>query len=259
VEKNPHVDSKPKIETPPPNYKTVKGPVSTSTKQTTGYFTVEGIRIETSLLEYDWPKFAEKELIDNSYDFLNNVYPNADKQHRKIAVFVKIDNSKPISIIWIAVRNSNINNVPAFENLHEIFDFNKWYSTKRHQHRVTAGALGDFLKRVLGMGYASWTNNDNPDDWFEDKQWPEPVILRFNGQQHKVFIQVNRESSEITPIFEGPIQYDASDFTEVEVALPIPQYWKGRKRELLDSLEMYYKLQKLTKSGVEFSFTKKGD
>jgi hypothetical protein len=163
---NPHVDSESKTETPPSSKKKIiKGPVSTSTKQTTGYFTVEGIKNETSLPEQEWAKFAIKELIDNSYDFLNDFYPSADKQDRKIRITVRIDtSSSPIHIIRITVRNSNVNNFPVFEDLHEIFDFSRWYSTKRHQHRITAGALGDFLKRVLGMGYASWTSNDDPDD-----------------------------------------------------------------------------------------------
>jgi hypothetical protein len=259
---NPHVDSEPETGVPPKatDRKIIKGAVSTSTKQTTGYFTVEGITNETSLLEHDWPKFAVKELIDNSYDFLNDAYPNAGKQDRKIAVSVKIDSSNPISIIRIAVCNSNVNNFTVFENLHEIFNFNKWYSTKRHQHRVTAGALGDFLKRVLGMGYASWTSNDNPDDWFENKQWPEPVTLRFNGEQHRVFVQVDRESSEITPVFEEPTEYEAAaDFTEVEIALPVPRHWKGLHDELLYELERYYRLQKLTKSRTEFTFTKEAN
>jgi hypothetical protein len=258
------VDSDPKAVTPPPSNspspaapgkKIIRGPASTSTKQTRGYFTNEGITNETSLLEHNWPKFAVKELIDNSYDFLNDVYPNAEIQDRKIALSIKIESHNPVGIIRIAVRNSNVDDIPVFEGLHEIFDFNKWYSSKRHHHRVTAGALGDFLKRVLGMGYASWTSMDNPDDWFEDKQWPEPVTLRFNKQQHAVFVQVNRETSEITPVFVGPIEYEAAvNFTEVEVALPVPRHWKGLHNGLLTNLESYYKIQKLTKSRTEFSF-----
>ena len=99
--------------------------------------------------------------------------------------------------------------------------------TKRHQHRITAGALGDFLKRVLGMGYASWTSGDNPDEWFQDIQWLEPVTLRFNMQEHRVFVQVDRESSEITPIFEGPIQYDAV-LTSQKLKLHSRFLWLGR-------------------------------
>jgi hypothetical protein len=186
-------------------------------------------------------------LIDNSYDFLNDAYPNAGKEDRKIAASVKIDSKKPVSIIRIEVRNSNVNNFTVFANLHEIFDFNKWFSTKRYYHRVTAGALGDFLKRVLGMGYASWTGNDNPDDWFENKQWPEPVMLRFNREQHRVFVQVDRESSEIAPVFEEPTEYEAAaDFTEVEIALPVSTQWKGVEDGLLHDLETYYRKQKLT-------------
>ena len=94
----------------------------------------------------------------------------------------------PVNIIRIAVRNSNVNNYHVFPNLSGVFDYNNWGSTKRYQHKMSASALGDFLKRVLGMSYASWmnissNNNDNSteEDSFEDKQCDEPVILRFNG------------------------------------------------------------------------------
>ena len=43
------------------------------------------------------------------------------------------------------------------------------------------------------------------------------------------------------------------NFTEVEVALPVPRHWKGLHNGLLTNLESYYKIQKLTKSRTEFS------
>jgi hypothetical protein len=53
-----------------------KGPVSTSTKQSTAYITIKGIQSETSYQEPDWPVFAMKELMDNAYDFLNDYLLN---------------------------------------------------------------------------------------------------------------------------------------------------------------------------------------
>ena len=90
---------------------------------------------------------------------------------------------------------------------------------------MTCGSLGDFLKRVLGMGYASWTSNDNPEDSFIDKQWEEPVILRFNGQERKAFIIVDRDNHTIFPDIKQPTKFDAPDFTEVEITLPLHTYW----------------------------------
>jgi hypothetical protein len=241
-----------------------KGPVSTSTRQSTSYVTVKGIESETSYQEPDWPVFTMKELMDNAYDFLNDYYSNESKEARKIAVRVKVDSSSS-NILRMAVRNSNVNNIPVFENLEQVFDYDRWYSSKRNQHRMTCGSLGDFLKRVLGMGYASWTSNDNLEDSFIDKQWKEPVILRFNKQECKAFIIVDRDNHTISSDVKEPTKFDAPDFTEVEIALPLPgHYWNEEEQHqhevlLLDRLEKYYKIYKLAKSRTDFSFCKKDE
>jgi hypothetical protein len=144
-----------------------KGPAWTSTKQFTNYITVSGIESATSWKERDWPKQSAKELMNNAYDFLNDYYPNGIKQIRKIAVRVKIDSildgDDRRIILRIVVRNSNMDDLTVFETLEPIFDYSQLHSTKRHQHRIVTGALGDYLKRALGMGYASWTSNYNSD------------------------------------------------------------------------------------------------
>src|SRR5215207_7522120 len=160
-----------------------KGPAWTSTKQSMSYITVRGIESDTSWQEYEWPKQTMIQLISNAYDWFHDYYPDGTKEIRKIAVRVKIepilDENKRRTIIRIAVRNSNVDDIPVFENLDQIFDYTQFHSTKRHQHRDVSGALGDFLKRGLGMGYASWT--DNYDQERKDsaiasfKQWPEPI------------------------------------------------------------------------------------
>lgn len=152
--------------------------------------------------------------MDNSYGFFKVYYRNTSVDARKIVTRVRIDTATTTQpkILRIAVRNSNINNIPVFEDLDGIFDYDNWVSTKRNQHRMTAGGLGDFLKRVLGMGYASWTSNDNPEDSFEDKLWAEPVILRFDGKEYKVFIIVNNDI--ISTKKEGP--------TEIKFKEPYP-------------------------------------
>ena len=189
---NIHVykDSKnaPKTFTPPRD-------IFTSTSQKKKYITIAGIESDTSYLEYQWPEFAVKELNDNADDFFKVYYPNATANERRISTKVIVDTitKRPVNIIRIAVRNSNVNNYQVFPNLSGVFDYNSWGSTKRYQHKMTASALGDFLKRILGMGYASWmninSNNNSPieEDSFEDKQWDEPVILRFNGNKEYRF------------------------------------------------------------------------
>jgi len=237
----------------PPSNRRRKGPVATSTVKLMSYITVKAIESETSYLLFLWPIFALKELMDNAWDFLNDYYPNNPREDRKIAVTIKVD-LKPngeTSILRIAVRNSNADDIPVFGDLDSVFDFDQWYSTKRYQHRETCGSLGDFLKRALGMGYASWTEGVNDDNSFTDEQWEEPLIVRHNRQEKRVYITVNKGSNEPIKIeFEEGSPYDAT-FTEVEVALPIDRLIEDRVRA---ELEQYYKRYKIGKSRTEFSF-----
>jgi len=95
----------------PPFYKEV----FTSTKVSMAGFTVRGIESETSYLDRSWPLFAGKELMDNPYDWFNEVYPNSPKQDsRRVWPFEHG--------IRIAVRNSNVDNIPVFQNLGLTFD-----------------------------------------------------------------------------------------------------------------------------------------
>jgi hypothetical protein len=252
------------------------GPVCTSTKQIVGYTTVKGIQQEISLPPLNWPEFSIKELMSNAHDFLRVYYPTQKgytAENRKIAFRVRIDpileviaTIAPITqfapatvithILRIAVLNSNINNIvdPAFENLEAIFDYNNFCSTKRNQFRETSGALGDFLKRVLGMGYALWTDDFNPENSFEDKQWSEPVIFRFNNQEQKVYAVVD-PGRKIEPRFSEPVAYDTPGFTEVEIALPIPASWNGHFSVLIVNLRKYCRVARIAKIQTDISFT----
>ena len=97
------------------------------------------------------------------------------------------------------------------------------HSTKRNQHRMTCGSLGDALKRSLGMGYASWTKDYNADETFDDKQWEQPVIVRCNGKEFRAYIIVDiakqERWTEITE--EKKPSRDIGNDTEVEITLPI--------------------------------------
>ena len=125
--------------------------------------TIAGIESDTSYQEYQWPMFAVKELSDNAVDFLKENYPNAASDERKIATTVKLDTTIKPKMLRIAVHNSNVGNLPVFQNLDGIFDYDNWVSTKRNQHRMTAGGLGDFLKRVSGNGicFMGWAQRQS--------------------------------------------------------------------------------------------------
>ena len=256
-----------------------KGPVATSTKQVAGYFTVSGIENELSIPEHMWPCFALKELSDNAYDWLNDYYPisnvinryytrssnynNSKTRTRYIAIRIQIDkipNDADLTRIFrIAVRNSNVDQIEVFggglEGLQQIFDYTQWLSTKRYQHRMTAGSLGDYLKRHGGMGYASWNNivrgssevnydNDN------NIQWEEPIIFRFNGTEYKVLIYYDVYKGIPESVIKYVGKSDAVDYTEVECALPVSRIKDAMP--LFDKLHQYYTTYKIPKSDIKF-------
>jgi hypothetical protein len=235
------------------------------------YVTIRGIESDTSWPVQEWPKQSAKELISNAYDSLRDYYPDGTKETRKMAVTIKIDsildkdNSETIirPVIRILVRNSNVRNFPVFENLEAIFDYAQFHSTKRNQHREVSGALGDYLKRGLGMGYALWTNGYDRDSLTANsKQWTEQIILRYNRQERKVFLEVDWDNQAYWPRYEQIKGYDAPDFTEVQVTLPLDYILKinqnHRERWIIDGIRSYFNRNKIGNTNTEFSFSAEG-
>jgi hypothetical protein len=184
-----------------------------------------------------------------SYDWLNEVYPNSPKQDRRISLQVW-----PFECgIRIAVRNSNVDNIPVFQNLELTFDLAIWHSSKRNQHKGGTGALGDALKRILKMGYASWTSGYNSQDSFIDRQWYEPIALTFNGQQNTAVLNVDKDNQNAKVIINR--KHDAvieiGNDTEVSVALPTKYDYSS---STIDQLRQYYKIYKIPKRRIDFSF-----
>jgi hypothetical protein len=287
----PELSSTPITLPTPPIQIQSPGPIMTSTKQIAGYFTVGGIENEISIPEKDWPCFALKELMDNAYDWLNAYYPSTDisssslSRRRQIAVQIRIDiipkDPYLTRVCRITVRNSNVDQIEAFhgniEGLKQIFDYNQWTSTKRHQHRMTVGALGDYLKRHGGMAYASWNNiarddtitneageGDEEEEDSDNLQWEEPLIFRFNGSEYKVYVYYDRYRGIPESIIKYAGQSDAIDYTEVECSLPVSrENYNGSKSEgeeddtLFNRLYEYYSMYKIPKADIKFSFDMK--
>jgi hypothetical protein len=176
-----------------------------------------------------------------------------------------LDGDARTVVIRIAVRNSNVENVPMFENIEKIFDYTEFHSTKRNQHRMVTGALGDFLKRSLGMGYASCTENydrERKDSAVAaDKQWPEPVVIRHNGEEEQVHLHVEWDKQEYWPIISHSVQYGAPIFTEVQVTLPLDSILKklGGDRNygisyILSDMRKFFYRNNVGKTNTEFTF-----
>jgi hypothetical protein len=228
----------------PPLYREV----FTSTKVSMAGFTVSGIESETSYLQCTWPLFAGKELMDNPYDWFNEFYPDRPKQDRKISLRVwPFEHG-----IRIAVKNSNVDNIPVFQNLGLTFDLAIWHSSKRNQHKGGTGALGDALKRILKMGYASWTSGYNSQDSFIDRQWDEPMVLTFNGQQHTAVLNVDKDNqtAEVRVNRNHDAVIEIGYDTEVSVALPTKYDYSS----IVHQLRQYYNIYKIPKTRTNFSF-----
>src|SRR5438270_10068335 len=117
------------------------------------------------------------------------------------------------------------------------FDFGIWHSSKRNQHKGGTGALGDALKRILKMGYASWTSGYNSQDSFIGRQGDEPVVLMFNGQQYTAVLNVDKDNQDAKVIINCNYDtvIDIGNDTEVSVALPTRYDYDS----ILDQLKQY--------------------
>ena len=230
-------------------------PVYTAAKVSMAGFTVRGLENEISYVQQDWPLVALKELGDNPYDFFKEFYSDSPKEHREIAYNVwqpYPDNpdSAEYFIIRIAATSSNIDNRNVFEDPQLIFDLSKYCSSKRGQYKGGTGELGDALKRMLKMGYASWIghslNQGKP-----DLQWKEPMILTFNKKRYNVLLHVDTEIDEAKVIIsqDHDVVIDSTD-TVVSVALPACTSYDVQ----VDRLRQYYNIYKIPKIRTNFSF-----
>jgi hypothetical protein len=90
------------------------------------YVTVEGVKLRTG---YDnkkhWYLLCIKELLDNCIDFLWKYYRGATDA----AIDVRIEKTSDL-LLHIKIRNTNNKNVPVFENLEPIFNYEYVYQLR---------------------------------------------------------------------------------------------------------------------------------
>ena len=231
-------------------------PVYTASKVSMAGFTVRGIESEISYVQAEWPTVMIKELGDNGYDFFREPYQNTPKEHRRIAYHISHPYPDKLSlpeysIIRIAVTSSNVDDIPVFQDLQSVFDLNRYYSSKRGQYKGGTGELGDALKRMLKMGYASWTshyfNQGEP-----NIQWNEPIILTFNKKRYLALLHVDTEIEEAKVVItqDRDAVIDSPD-TTVSVAIPIVHDYTN----VVLQLKRYYNIYKIPKIRTSFSFS----
>ncbi len=159
-----------------------------SESQTTDYTSIEGLRTRLGIdNDQFFGNFIVKELMDNALDFIEQ---NAKKivelkqknkdENPYVNVTIteeEIEENNKKKVTKIIVRNSNIDNDVFPKNVIEnIFNLEKYYSSKRHQHIIKRGALGDGLKEILCIPYAFAIDNN-------DDSWNYPLIFNISNKK----------------------------------------------------------------------------
>jgi hypothetical protein len=200
---------------------------SSQKSQFTDYLTWKGIETKTGIQKHNTIKFLTKEFLDNSLDYL-------ETQHNTLAVppeiHVIIKRRKPSeNVIRIAFCNSNYDHTKAVfskQRLESIFDFDRYYSSKRNQFKITKGALGDAMKEMFCIPHALAYDSGITD-------WNYPLnisIASAVATQQKLFqihLAVNRINQVInSKVSESTVSAAAAEVhrygnTEIELTLPI--------------------------------------
>ncbi|MGA7899415.1 MAG: hypothetical protein WCA39_11195, partial [Nitrososphaeraceae archaeon] len=204
----------PESGTPPPNKD-----ISSSRKHSMDYVTVNGVFLRTGHAEkIMWYLLCLKELWDNAIDFLWKYYQGATNATIETEITKTND-----SMLHVKIRNTNSKNIPVFQNLSAVFDFEMRYGSKQNQRIISRGILGDAMKQILSWPYVliHTTNEGNNRNGFVDKQWDKPLIIRHNGLEHHILLHVDKANqtieSHIKPL---PTKLPHTD-TAIEYLWPI--------------------------------------
>ncbi|MGB7955440.1 MAG: ATP-binding protein [Candidatus Nitrosopolaris sp.] len=127
-----------------------------SQKTVMDYVILEDIENRTGIEKNDMCGFVLKELLDNALDFLETQYKGQKNYNTIVPAEIEVAIKKEANYLCIVVRNSNYygNVIFTKDQLHAIFDFDTFYSSKRNQYKISRGALGDAFKAVLCIPYA---------------------------------------------------------------------------------------------------------
>jgi hypothetical protein len=188
--------------------------IFTSRRHSMDYFTVDGVKLRTGYQhERDWYLLPIRELLDNAADFLTMHYRGANDTYIKTWI------TKDDEFLRIRVRNSNYKNIPVLQDLDLIFDYDMRYGSKQNVYVISRGMLGDALKQILSLGYVLIHLNDDGNS-FVDEQWNQPLLIRHNRKEQKVFLHVDKANQTAEVNIENSSEELACNGTEIEVTLP---------------------------------------
>jgi hypothetical protein len=197
-----------------PKYLPPPSEISTSRKHSMDYFTKDGFNLRTGYSDKrEWYLLPIKEVLDNDIDF-------HWKYNRGEHVYVSVDVTKDDTLFHVLIRNSNLRNIPVFQDLNHIFDFDMRYGSKQDVHIISCGMLGDAMKQILSLGYTLIHINDDGTE-FAERQWEYPLIIRHNKEEWKVHLYCNRAKQEYKIKIEKTPGNLAHTDTEIELTLPI--------------------------------------
>ena len=222
--------------------------IFSSKKHSMDYATVDGVVQRTGYADkVYWYLLLIKELLDNAIDFLWKYYPGSSDA--LVTVTITISDS----FFHIKVRNTNSRNIPVFQNLSAIFDYEMTYGSKQNQHIISRGLLGDAAKQIGTWPYVLMHTEDDGRK-FSNKQWKIPLIIRANKRATRVLPYIDKHNQRITApinLVSGKLP-NANTDTEIETTWPIVD----EVRESLDihTIERFCKQYILFTTDISFKF-----
>jgi hypothetical protein len=192
-----------------------KQQIFSSDAQIMDYVKSKGIQTRTGVAEEDFGIFVLKELIDNAIDFIEeHVSTFLEKDETPV---IKIIIEQTSSTTKIRVINSNAEIDVFSENLlRRIFNFKKFYSSKRNRYQISRGALGDALKEVLCVPYAIA-------DKKEIEDWNHGLEITTENKQIDIKIDIDKIRQNIKSSIKiiNSTNNDYQKFTEISIVIPI--------------------------------------
>ena len=222
--------------------------IFSSKKHSMDYATVHGVVERTGYADkVYWYLLLIKELLDNAIDFLWKYYPGSSDA--LVTATITISDS----LFHIKVRNTNSRNIPVFENLPAIFDYEMTYGSKQNQHIISRGLLGDAAKQIGTWSYVLMHTEDDGRE-FSNKQWEIPLVIRANKRASRVLPYIDKHNQRITAptsLVSGKLPNIDTD-TEIETVWPIVD----EVRESLDihRIEKFCKQYILFTTDISFKF-----
>ena len=212
------------------------------------YVTPGGVILRTGHADkIMWYLLCLKELWDNSVISRGSYYQGAPD----VTIETEITKTND-SMFHVKMRNTNSKNIPVFQNLSAIFDYDMRYGSKQNQRIISRGMLGDAMKQILSWPYVLiHTTREGNGTGFIDQQWDKPLIIRHNGLERHVFLHVDKGrqtiESEIRPV---PIKLSHTD-TEIELTWPIID---DINLDIHDDIEVFCRLYPILTTDVSFKF-----